>query len=112
MFSLTLWRLGLDNLSVFEVTMYEACVVRSVEEVLYRPYLSMKRERKLLAITQNEPSPRGIDLFYAAVAILSAVPDFVLDKGDLSMKTRLPGRKIGVPRRKWSLSNLYRCCII
>lgn len=39
---------------------------------------------------------RGIELLDADVAMLSAMPDFVLGNGGLLMKAKSPGQKVGV----------------
>lgn len=92
--------------------MWKSYVAWSRETVSRTSYSSMTREFELTAIIQNRPMLCDINLLYDAVAILSMMPDIVPDKSGLSTETRLPERKNDVLKTWWSLSDLYRCCVL
>lgn len=72
----------------------------------------MIKECEPTATTRHWSRLRGTCFLYVADAMLPVMPDFVLDKESLLMKTRSPGRKIVVTRTKQSYFGLYRCCIL
>lgn len=76
-FSSTLLRLDCANfLLAFGFAMCGVWVSQSVETVLCTPYISITRKWALIAIMWNGQWLRGINLLYAAIAMLSVVPDF------------------------------------
>lgn len=90
-FSSTLRRLRFVDSSVCEVSVCKAWGARSIETVLFTPYLSRTKECKFSTIMQNGQRLLGISLLYNAAEILSTTLVFVTDKEVLPMKTKTFG---------------------
>lgn len=85
-----------------EFAVYGACDLQSIETVLCTPCSSTIKECKWTTRNQNGPRLCGNSFIYAAVAMLSAMPDFVSDNESLLIKTRPSGQKIDILRaQRW-----------
>lgn len=94
------WPRCTDLPSIFEYKVCGACDAWSIKTVLCTSCTSITREFRVTAIMKIGSEILDYSLFYAAVAMLSAMPDFVPDNMGLSMKARSPEHKVGVSRRR------------